>query len=295
VRQAAGVFVGLATLDVVHRVERPVGTDQKVGALRQDVCAGGPAANAAVTFAALGGRATLVTALGAHPLARMVARDLAGLDVLVVDAAPGVLDTPAVSLVRVVESTGERSVSSINAADSRAPAPAELTDAIARADVVLLDGHHDELARSALQEARSRRVPTLLDGGSWKAGLAQVLPRLDYVICSADFRVPQAGSVLDALSRLGVPHIAVTHGADAIEWATTRARGRLAVDPVTARDTLGAGDAFHGGAAHALASGVADWPDILEFAAQVARVRVQHVGPRDWLTALPARNDLYRR
>jgi sugar/nucleoside kinase (ribokinase family) len=79
-----GLFVGLATLDVVHTVAAPVGPNEKAVATRQDVAAGGPAANAAVTFAALGGRATLVTALGRHPLAGAAAEELVscGLDVL---------------------------------------------------------------------------------------------------------------------------------------------------------------------------------------------------------------------
>ena len=54
---------------------------------------------------------------------------------------------------------------------------------------------------------------------------------------------------------------------------------------VPARDTLGAGDAFHGAAALAVARGQA-WSDGLTFAARVAAVRVQHPGPRAWHSAL---------
>src|SRR5262249_1342223 len=68
-----GLFAGLATLDLVHTLERPLGPDEKSVALRQDIAAGGPAANAAVTFAALGGDAVLGTAPGAHPPARPAA------------------------------------------------------------------------------------------------------------------------------------------------------------------------------------------------------------------------------
>ena len=75
---ARGCFVGLATLDLVHRVAAPVGANEKVTALRQDVVAGGPAANAAATFAALGGRARLITALGLHPLGLTARDDLVG-------------------------------------------------------------------------------------------------------------------------------------------------------------------------------------------------------------------------
>ena len=52
-----GVFVGLATLDVIHRIAKAPAVNQKVTSTAQFVAAGGPAANAAVTFAALGGDA----------------------------------------------------------------------------------------------------------------------------------------------------------------------------------------------------------------------------------------------
>ena len=50
-----GVFVGLTVLDVVHRVTALPGRNEKITALSQFLAAGGPAANAAVIFAALGG------------------------------------------------------------------------------------------------------------------------------------------------------------------------------------------------------------------------------------------------
>ena len=72
-----GVFVGLATLDVIHRISGPPDVNEKVTATEQFVAAGGPAANAAVTFAALGGDAILVTALGDGPVADLIRSDLA--------------------------------------------------------------------------------------------------------------------------------------------------------------------------------------------------------------------------
>ena len=72
-----GVFVGLATLDVIHRIAKPPAANQKITSNAQFVAAGGPAANAAVTFAALGGQAILVTALGVDPVAELIRADLA--------------------------------------------------------------------------------------------------------------------------------------------------------------------------------------------------------------------------
>ena len=278
-----GLFVGLATLDVVHIIERPPGPNEKTVALRQHVAAGGPAANAAVTFAAVGGEAVLITALGGHALARAVADDLAVHGVRVLDAATEATGPPAVSIVRVVAGTGERSVSSVNAAAVTAAIPPELGDLAA--DVVLLDGHHPGLALAA---ARAATAPVLLDGGSWKPRLDELWPHVDAAICSADFALPDGSSTVDGLRARGVEAVAVTHGADPVEWATRDGAGSLPVPQVPARDTLGAGDAFHGAAAFALAEG-REWPAVLEFAADIAAIRVQHPGPRAWLSALPGR------
>lgn len=275
-----GLFVGLATLDVVHTVDAPVGPDEKAVATRQDVAAGGPAANAAVTFAALGGRATLVTALGRHALARAAADELTGCGVHVLDVTPEASAPPAVSVIRVIASTGQRSVTSVNDAATGAAEPSGI--AWPAADVVLVDGHHPRLAVAA---ARSAMAPLLVDGGSWKPVFDEVLPYASGVICSADFVLPGASSTVDGLLARGVPAVAVTHGADPVEWATPAARGRIAVPQVPARDTLGAGDAYHGAAALALAEG-RSWPEALGYAAQVAAVRVQHRGPRAWRSAL---------
>ena len=97
-----GVFVGLATVDLVHRVAVPVGVDDKVTALSQEIVAGGPAANAAVTFALLGGDAVLVTDLGSHPLAESARRDLAAFGVGVRAVEPDIPSAPAVSSIRVL-------------------------------------------------------------------------------------------------------------------------------------------------------------------------------------------------
>ncbi|SHM93401.1 PfkB family carbohydrate kinase [Cryptosporangium aurantiacum] len=278
---ATGMFVGIATVDVVHRLERPVGRNQKVTALGQDIAAGGPAANAAVTFARLGGDATLVTALGSHPLARFAADELAGHGVTVRDVAPDVTVPPAVSAIQVVDATGDRQVSSINAgaywAGHPAEPPAALAGWVSDADVVLVDGHHPRLALAAARAGS----PVVLDGGSWKPVLPELLPLVDYAVCSAVFRPPDGV----APHELGVPHVAVTRGPDPVLWWSGGRSGEVPVPSVPVRDTLGAGDAFHGAFAHALACG-SSFVGALSSAAPIAALRCSVPGPRAWLEQL---------
>ena len=71
-----GIFVGLSTIDLIHSVDEFPPEDTKAVALSQEVLVGGPAANAAIAFSHLGGKATLVSAVGKHPIALLVKEEL---------------------------------------------------------------------------------------------------------------------------------------------------------------------------------------------------------------------------
>jgi sugar/nucleoside kinase (ribokinase family) len=298
-------FVGLTTLDVVHRAAGRPGANQKVTATRQDVAAGGPAANAAVTAAALGVRAVLVTALGDSPVARAARADLAAHGVEVHDVvAPGADFPLAVSAVLVDDASGERSVVSADAALADAPAPSGL-DTLPVPDVVLLDGHHPAVARAVVAQltVTTPRPQVVLDAGRWRPLFADLLPHADVAALSADFAVPpdvvRADDVLPgvpagertrrAVHALGARAVVVTHGAEPVEWSVgpdgrgdEDESGSIAVPRVRSRDTLGAGDAFHGALTATLARG-AGLVAACEEAVRVAGVRVASVGPRAWL------------
>jgi sugar/nucleoside kinase (ribokinase family) len=275
------VCVGLATLDLIQRVERLPGVDEKAEALSADLAAGGPATNAAITAAALGATVTLVTAVGTHPLGGLIRADAERYGVSILDATPHSGAPPPVSAVTVLDATGERTIVSRNARGAEAAVPPGLAEVLAGADVILADGHHARLARSAAASGR----PLLLDAGSWRPVFADLLPRADVVACSAAFRPPGTAPVPDALRAAGVRRGAVTRGPDPVIWWSGDETGEVAVPPVAAVDTAGAGDVFHGALAVALARGT-DLIAALRYAVGVAGIRVRHAGPRTWLDAL---------
>lgn len=284
-----GVFVGLATLDVIHRVAEAPAVNQKITSSAQFVAAGGPAANAAVTFAALGGRAILVTALGDDPVADLILTDLATFGVSVVDAAAGTIRPVPVSAVSVVESTGDRSVVSLDAVHSDAPPPEDLDALVTDADVVLVDGHHPHMARAAARQATAHGIPLIVDAGRWKPVMGDLMGHATDMVCSNDFRVPGVdGSVAMAamLTGEGVRGVVVTHGGDPVEWWSDGDSGSVPVPSVVVLDTLGAGDAFHGAYSYFSAGGESGVADRVGRSAHVAALRCSVVGPRAWLREL---------
>ena len=223
------LFAGLTTLDVLHRLDHVPDPFLKVTSTDFTMAAGGPATNAAVTYAALcaasrvlsgsedeAGAASgapadseeapiLLTALGEGPVAAFLAADLAAVGVRVVDAtAPASSRAscePAVS--SIIEHPNGRMVASTNARlDAAAErVAAELPE---RVGAVLIDGHNPALAHAALTlgvpevdgedpfallEARPPH-PRVLDGGSWKDWLTPLLGFVDIAVVSEDFAPP---------------------------------------------------------------------------------------------------------
>jgi len=284
-----GVFVGLATLDVIHRIAKAPAVNQKITSTAQFVATGGPAANAAVTFAGLGGDAILVTALGDDPVAELIRADLAAYGVSVVDAAAGTTRAVPVSAVSVVESTGDRSVVSLDAVNSDASPPGDLGDLVADADVVLVDGHHPVVARVAARHAAARATTLVVDAGRWKAVMSDIVPYATDMVCSNDFRMPGADnpeSTAAALVRSGVRTVVTTHGGDPVEWWSDGESGSVPVEPVVVVDTLGAGDAFHGAYSYFSTQMTSSVAERIDRSARVAALRCSVVGPRAWLSEL---------
>jgi sugar/nucleoside kinase (ribokinase family) len=281
------LLAGLCTVDVVQRVAELPAPGEKVQSLQVDIAAGGPATNAAVTAAALGAEATLLTVLGAHPLAALARADLESCGVRVVDLAPSSSAPPPVSAVAVRDRDGERTVVSRNAEGCSflGKVPFFGAHEVGGVDVVLLDGHHPELALAVARQAGDRGVPVVLDAGSWKPVLDDLLPLVGVAACSAHFAAPEPG-----LHQRGVPTVITTAGPGPVRWSTADGRsGEVPVPAVEARDTLGAGDVWHG----ALAVAVVCEPTVtarIRFANEVAAERVRHVGPRSWTTAIAGRN-----
>ena len=306
------ICAGLATVDLVYRVDRIPGVDEKAEATDAEIASGGPATNAAVAAAALGAEVTLVTAVGAHPLGGLIRAELAARGVRLVDAAAGAAAPPPISAIMVLRATGQRTLVSRNAAGTAVGVPGDLDGVLASADAVLVDGHHPALAVAAARAGR----PLVVDAGSWRPVFAEVLPHATVAACSAAFRHPAAGgprpagrpearpaghpeagpagrpddeggdaATARAVRAAGARHVAITHGPDPIAWWSPGGSGIVAVAPVAAADTTGAGDVFHGALAVAAARdpGLADLPAALRYAAGVAGIRVAHPGPRAWL------------
>ncbi|MBJ8343787.1 PfkB family carbohydrate kinase [Antrihabitans sp. YC2-6] len=282
------MFVGLTTLDIAYLVDAYPAEDTKTQALDQFLGAGGPAANAAVTYAYLSRSSpTLLTAVGRHPLAEIVGSDLVEHGVGVLDAIPDSALQPPLSSIVVARQTHTRTVVSLDAQRIEAPFDEAFGAAVGHAGIVLMDGHFRDLAMGIATRARDAGIPVVLDAGRWKDSHRDLLPLVDIAICSAVFRPPlteynDSSKLFDAVHAMGPTHVAITRGAEPIRYSGPDGRGEVDVEPVHAVDTLGAGDILHGAFCHYFtASG--DFAGALGSAAAVASVSCRWLGTREWM------------
>lgn len=279
-----GLFFGLTTVDIFNGLHCRPAPNQKIRADWQEVYAGGPAANAAVAYAALGNRSHLCSGVGSHPVGRLARADLADHSVVLHDHAGDPQRLPVISSIMINTSTGDRCV--VYSKPGRLEPLGNMDEAALLKDVsvLMLDGFFPEPALGLLKMARGMDIPTVLDGGSWKDSTAQLLSYIDYAICSADFFPPHCSSPHEVLAFLGDHGIgccAVSRGGLPLVVSDSGVFGSIEVPSVNAVDTLGAGDILHGAFCHFI--GFESFSRSLSRAAALASASCRYRGTRRWI------------
>jgi sugar/nucleoside kinase (ribokinase family) len=286
---ASSIFVGLSTIDIVYGVDEFPAANTKGEARSQEVFVGGPATNAAIAFAHLGGKAALVTAVGRNALAAVVHEELEKHKVQLVDLNPEFEGVPVLSSVWV-DRHGNRNVVSANATRVTIPAARVDTSLCKEARAVLVDGHFMQACHAWALAAHSMGTPVVLDGGSWKEGTEELLKSVHTAICSADFLPPGCATrddVIQFLKDRGVANIAITNGAEPVQFVSGQSSGTIGVQQVEVVDTMGAGDIFHGAYCFFASSGRGFIESLAE-ATKVASESCRYAGTKEWMKHLPA-------
>ncbi|NEQ38590.1 MAG: sugar kinase [Okeania sp. SIO3I5] len=278
-----GLFVGLITLDLVYLTATYPDKNQKVVANNYAVTAGGPATNAAVTFSYFNNQTTLLCGLGNHPITHLIKADLEKHNVTIQDLDKNRSEPPPVSSIITTQDTGDRAVISINAVKSQISKELISPEIIHNIDIVLIDGHQMAASLKVARLAKSKNIPIVIDGGSWKSGFEEILPFVDYAICSANFYPPNCESqeeVFAYLANQNIPYIAITQGEKPIKYFSQGKFGNVEVPKINAVDTLGAGDIFHGAFCHYIFNG--EFTEALANAANIAAHSCQYFGTRNF-------------
>ncbi|WP_162601413.1 PfkB family carbohydrate kinase [Occallatibacter savannae] len=283
--QPKGIFVGLSTIDIIYTVSEHPAPNTKVAAHSQEIVVGGPATNAAITFAHLGGNTTLVTPAGAHSLAAVIREECNHFGIALADLAPNAHEPPPISSIWV-DAEAHRSVVSANTSGRTIPNATVDQSQLADANILMVDGHDMQACQAWAEAAQSAGITVVLDGGSWKTGTDRLLKHVDVAICSADFFPPTCtdkDGVIAYLRTSGVEKIAITQGAAPILWASESARGTINVKQVESLDTTGAGDILHGAFCFYYYADGRRFDEALCTASIIASESCRYRGTRAWM------------
>jgi sulfofructose kinase len=276
---------GIIVLDEVFRVEEFPQPDGKVQANGFFVVNGGCAANAAVAIARLGGRAALAGPMGGPAgedengdrVLKAFAREK--VDCMFCQRVGGL--ATAVSAI-FMNARGDRTIVTYRDERIATTVPEDADAAVAAADAVLADNRYPAFVQPICAAARRRKLPVVLDGDRPTVEDDALFRMATHVIFSWECLrgttgVADLGDGLKRIARHTDAFLAVSNGPHDIVYLDGGAVRHVPVFKIAAVDTLGAGDALHGGFALALAQGRTE-VEALRFGAAVAGIKCSRLG-----------------
>lgn len=284
--------IGHASYDLVFSVAHHPSEDEKMLAESLLGCGGGPAANAAVTVAKLGFSAAFAGYLGLDLYGDSHYRELTELGVDTRLLQRGHSPTPLSAVL--VKPDGKRALINYKG-ETQALASNSIDFSGIMAKVLLFDGHEANISLDLVNQVRPQNLPTILDAGSLHDGTRALLDKMTYLVCSEKFAWQYAGDVDIALTQLAAlaPAVVITLGERGLIWRCGVETGSLCAPPVTALDTTGAGDAFHGAFAAAVAAN-SDWSQTLRYASAAGAYCCTQLGARPGIPNRQQHQDLLK-
>ncbi len=264
------VVVGSLNVDVSVEAEGLPAPGQTVRASGLKIGPGGKGLNQAVAAARLGGRVHMVGAVGDDRFAEipLATLEAAGVDSTYVVRSRDADQHTGTALIMVDRESGENSIAVAGGANT-AVGPEVVTQALAafRASGVLLVQLEVplETVEAALEEARAQRMITVLDPAPAAALPETLLRKVDIMTPNETEAEVLTGTPVHDLESAAVAgsrlrqmtegDVIVTLGEAGCVWVWPTGFEHIPAPRVQPVDSTGAGDAFNGGLALALARG----------------------------------------
>ncbi|MCX5752129.1 MAG: PfkB family carbohydrate kinase [Candidatus Krumholzibacteria bacterium] len=284
------VGIGYTALDYLGIVPHLPVENTKLEVRDFTIQGGGPTATAMVTMRRLGLSAAYAGKVGDDPFGERMLEELRREDV---DASAVIVEPGATSqyaFIMVDAATAARTILWTRGSVSPLKAHEVNLDLVRSARGLFIDDLEPEAALVAAKAARKAEIPVLIDAGSLREGVRELLPLCDYIIASELFAEQISGSknlraALETLGAFGPKASVVTLGEKGCAYLS----GAEVVDvpgfAVKAVDTTGAGDVFHGAYLFAVLEGL-DTMRACVFANAVAALKCRRLGGRAGIPSL---------
>ncbi|MEE2657302.1 MAG: PfkB family carbohydrate kinase [Candidatus Latescibacterota bacterium] len=283
------VGLGLVTVDDLYVIDEIPTFGESGRARERSQQCGGPVPTALAALSRLGVQTRFLGRLGDDADGDFILDELRrfGVDVSLVEREPGARSRRAVVLVE--SGSGERGF--LTLAETCAPLGAdELSSSLFSDARVLHLDDADEVEIAAARMAKGLGLTVTWDGTWQHADLDLLLPLVDYAIVSEYFArrwMPWAAdeAILRALVERGAGHSVLTLGERGSLALSAGEYVRVPTHAVKARDTTGAGDAYHGSFIYGL---LQEWPldRVMRFASAVGALNCRQLGGQRGLPTL---------
>lgn len=290
--------IGQAVYDITFPLRETLIENQKYRIEERNECMGAPAANAAYLNALWGIPTSLIARIGHDVYGEEIQRELQQVGV---NTATMYVENDlrtSISCILTNKRNGNRTI--INA--PMKPHAFDIPVLRVQPTVILVDGHENDASLQAFQ-AYPEAI-TILDGGTYKAALTDVILHIDYLVCSQDFANQYTNISIDVedattwnevftkLKQLHPRHLVVTLGEQGLLYEDEQGLPQhIPAFPSKPIDTTGAGDIFHGAFAYCVAH---HFPlrDSLIIAAMSAAISVETPGAK---TSIPTKATVQKR
>jgi sugar/nucleoside kinase (ribokinase family) len=280
------LFAGLSITDIHYFTLKNPEYNAKLRASDGLISLGGPASNAAITASFLGMDVSLVSPVGNNHLSDLISGELNHYSIHHFDPLQGRSSAALFSSIISNLATSERTIVYYIPENYSRNLPEythNFTDT--SYNIALFDGFFVDLSVKLARKLKLSHTTTVLDGGSWKQGLEELLPYIDIVICSSDFFPPgtsNSSEVFSSLQQFGIGKIAITQGEKSILLMNNNVLSELRVQTVQAIDTCGAGDILHGAFCYYYTR-FGHFEKALKAASDIASYSCRYKGTREWM------------
>jgi ribokinase len=288
---------GICSVDYLCRLPGYPRLDEKTELVEFSMQGGGPVPTALVALARLGASCSYIGRVGDDNGGHFVrdALEQEGVDCSGLVVSPRAR-TPR-AFVWIDSPTGMKSI----AADRTGIedlTPEELSQERAISGrYLLIDGKESRAAIAMARWARQAGAEVVLDVGSPRKRMEELLEVTDYLVTSESFArrmdPEDPMEAARALADLGPPVVVITLGPGGCVCLSAEGSFRQPAFDVPVVDTTGAGDVFHGGFIYGLLCRL-DLPAAVRFASAVAALKCGHMGGRAGIPTLAQAQEFLR-
>ena len=293
------VGLGQACVDYLGTLTSYPQENEKVELADLHMRCGGPASTALVTLSRLHIPTSFLGSISDDLFGVEIIKNLKkeNVDVSRLKMTPG--HTSQFAFISITKKTGNRaifwhrgSVPHLNKAD------VDMRE-FPNAQILHVDGLMAEASVEAARQAKAAGITVVMDGGTMREDTKDLIPLVDILIASETFAAPLVGSkashetALRALRNLGPPQVVITLGAKGSIALNNKETVRQEAFPVTAADTTGAGDVYHGAYIYGLLQGW-EMGKCMRFASAAAALNCKKIGAQTGVPGLSDINDLMK-